>query len=38
MIGAMEVLRDVAQGKQPFEFVDADLRARAKRPSTRDST
>lgn len=29
MIGVMNVLRDVAQGKQPYEFVDADLRARA---------
>lgn len=31
MIGAMRVLRDAASGKQPFEFVDAELRERARR-------
>lgn len=29
MIGVMELLRDVAQGQPPFEFVDDDLRTRA---------
>jgi len=29
MIGVMNVLRDVARGNKPFEFADADLRARA---------
>jgi PelA/Pel-15E family pectate lyase len=28
MIGVMELLRDVADGEKPFEFVDSDLRAR----------
>src|SRR5262249_55000860 len=28
MIGVMNLLRDVAAGKKPFEFVDAGLRAR----------
>jgi PelA/Pel-15E family pectate lyase len=30
MIGVMNVLRDVAEGERPFEFVDDDLRARAR--------
>ncbi|MCC6414470.1 MAG: pectate lyase [Opitutaceae bacterium] len=29
MIGVMSLLRDAAQGKEPFAFVDADRRARA---------
>ncbi len=31
MIGVMRVLRDVAGGKRPYEFVDAGLRERARR-------
>ncbi len=30
MIGVMRVLRDVAEGRPPYEFVDAELRERAR--------
>jgi PelA/Pel-15E family pectate lyase len=30
MIGVMELLRDVADGERPFEFVDSDLRERCR--------